>query len=103
MCSVDLIKIGSETPMRRGLELERRDQKEGKKKKKKKIQGKAGKKQAVLSSSSLLQWEAVSQNLSSRAGVCLQKKINPRGKEVDAGWIDQNSFVNLPKHGHPKL
>ena len=28
MCSVDLIKIGSETPMRRGLELERRDQKE---------------------------------------------------------------------------
>ena len=35
MCSVDLIKIGSETPMRRGLELERRDQKEGKKKKKK--------------------------------------------------------------------
>lgn len=34
MCSVDLIKIGSETPMRRGLELERRDQKEGEKKKK---------------------------------------------------------------------
>ena len=97
MCSVDLIKIGSETPMRRGLKLERRDQKEKKKK------GKAGKKQAVLSSSRLLQWEAVSQNLSSRAGVCLQRKINPRGKEVDAGWIDQNSFVNLPKHGHPKL
>lgn len=74
---------------------------EGTKRKKRK-KGKAGKKQAVLSSS-LLQWEAVSQNLSSRAGVCLQRKINPRGKEVDTGWIDQNSFVNLPKHGHPKL
>lgn len=34
MCSVDLIKIGSETPMRRGLKLERRDQKEKKKKRK---------------------------------------------------------------------
>ena len=31
MCSVDLIKIGSETPMRRGLELGRRDQKKKKK------------------------------------------------------------------------
>lgn len=47
MCIIDLIKMGSETPMRRGPETWEKGPKE------KKIQGKAGKKQAVLSPSSL--------------------------------------------------
>ena len=27
--------------------------------------------------------------------MCLQKNINPIGKEVEAGWLDQNRFLNL--------
>lgn len=79
MCSVDLIKIGSETPMRRGLELRRRDQKEKKK---------AGKKQTVLSSSSLLQWEAVSQKPEQQSR-CVPSKENKPQRERGRRRLDR--------------
>lgn len=34
--------------------------------------------------------------------MCLQKKISLIGKEVEAGWLDQNRFVNLINTDTPR-
>lgn len=73
--------------------------KKGPKFKKRKIQGNVGKKQASLSSSNCMQWEATSQKPEGQSR-CVPSKENSRiGKK--AGWLDQNRFVNLTNTDTP--